>query len=123
MAKMIEIDVKLCEGMAAQGLSQVQICKVLGISYETLMKRKRQSKEFKSIIDRGRAKGVAKVANALFNNATSGNINAQKYFLSNRDPERWHERREAPADQNIKPESGAIVYQTEDCSVKADNPE
>ena len=116
MANKIEIDVSLCEGMAAQGLSQVQICKVLGISYETLMKRKRQSKTFKAIIDRGRAKGVAKVANALFNNATSGNINAQKYFLSNRDPDRWHERKEAPLDDSATPQVIQIEYVTKNDS-------
>lgn len=90
----IEIDYKLCEAMAAQGLSQKQIAEVLGICYATLMKRKKQSKEFAEIIDRGRSKGLAKVTNALFNSALGGNVVAQKYYLSNRDPDRWHERKE-----------------------------
>ena len=86
----IKIDAELCKAMAAQGLSQKQIAKVLQIHYATLMKRKKESKEFRELIDRGRAISLEKATNALFNSAMNGNIAAIKYYLSNRDPDQWH---------------------------------
>ena len=88
--KAIPIDADLVEAMAGQGLSQIQIAQVLGINYKTFLNRKKQNKEFCEMLDWGRAKGLEKVIGTLFNSAIGGNIVAIKYYLSNRDPGRWH---------------------------------
>ncbi|MCE5229019.1 hypothetical protein LLG95_05420 [bacterium] len=98
-------DLKNAERLAARGLSMDQIALSLGIVPSTLYKKKKLHREFTEAIERGRATGIAQVANALFQNATgfthpdSGqyfppDTKAQVAFLSRRDPENWSERRQ-----------------------------
>ena len=85
----IEIDIAKVESFAAVGCSMEQIAANLGIAPSTLYSRVKENGEIGEAITRGRAKGVAKVANALFQKAMDGDVNAQKYYLGNRDPENW----------------------------------
>lgn len=84
------------EAMAAQGLSQEQICRVLGISPGTLYSHRKKNEELAECLKRGRAKGLATITSALFRSARDGNIVAIKYYLSNRDSKRWYERKTPP---------------------------
>lgn len=103
------IDARLCGALAAQGLSDVQIAEALGIDRTTLQRRKRASAEFAETCSRGRAKGLEKMTNALFNSGLKGNVVAMKYFLSNRDPERWRERKDFTTDGEKLP-GPVVVY-------------
>jgi hypothetical protein len=76
--------VEQIEALAAQGLSEQQLCDAIGISTATLGRHKKKYAELRQAIERGRAKGIAKVTNALFQNAVSGNLGAQCFFLRNR---------------------------------------
>lgn len=97
----VEVDFAEVEKLAAQGLTEQQICDCLGFSHETLARRKRNHVELREALKRGRAKGLKAVTNALFENATQKkNIVAQIFYLKNRggwsDDPQAIEKKEAP---------------------------
>ena len=75
--------------MASRGLTVAQIASCLGISETTLYKKQNEYAEFMDAIKKGRAEGVHKVSNALFEKATQGNVTAMIYYLKVRDRENW----------------------------------
>ena len=78
----IEIDLAQVEALASRGLSQQQIADALGISERTLRNRKKDSAEFAEAIKRGRAKGISKVANVIFEKAVNQqDITAAIFFM------------------------------------------
>lgn len=86
MAKMktkpkIELNPADVERLAEQGLTLEQIASSLGVSYSTLNNRQKESEEIQEALKKGRERGIAKVTNALFENAMSGNVTAQIFFL------------------------------------------
>lgn len=66
----LEIDTSRVEELAAQGLSQAEICLCLGISEDTLTRRKADSAAIADAINRGKAKAASEVANVLYLKAT-----------------------------------------------------
>ncbi len=84
-----DIDVKAVETLAGQGLTVVQIGHCVGRSKQTIYNHP----DILDAIKRGRAKGIKKVANALFENAMDGNVTAQIFYLKNRSPDDWKDRK------------------------------
>jgi len=82
------------EAMAAYGIPETDISKVIGIDPKTLRKFYRDE------LDLGTTKANAQVAGFLFSNAKSGNVTAQIFWLKTR--ARW---REVPAELK---HSGAV---------------
>ena len=74
---------------ASRGLSQQQICHALGISETWWYDAKQKSAEISESFKRGKAKGLAEVSNAIFEQALNGSTGAACFFLKNRDPDRW----------------------------------
>lgn len=72
----IEIDIDQVAELAGRGLSQAEICLMLGISETTLYERKRESAVFAEAIKRGRAVAADAVANKLFDMAKGGDLGA-----------------------------------------------
>ena len=72
----IEIDTLRVEEYAAQGLSQAEICLCLGISEDTLSRRKADSAAIADAIKRGKAKAVSEVADRLYLMAKGGDLGA-----------------------------------------------
>lgn len=85
---------------AANGLTMEQIAAVLGLGMSTLYEKANEYPDFLDAIQGGRAKGVAKVANALFTEATGGDVQAMKYYLGSRNSENWGENKNL--DVNVK---------------------
>lgn len=83
---------KKAETLAAQGLTMEQIAAVLGIGVRTVYEKQAEFPQFSQAIEDGRAKGIATISNALFQNAKGGDIQAQKYYLNNRDNANWKDR-------------------------------
>ncbi len=81
------------ESFASLGLTIDQIARSLGTSASTFTKAKKQVPELEEAYQRGKAKGVAVIANALFNKAKNGDTTAMIFFLKNRSPEEWMDRR------------------------------
>ena len=82
--------------MASNGLTVSQIADCLGISESTLYGKQNDYKEFMDAIKKGRAEGLNKVSNALFEKATQGNVTAMIYYLKVRDRENWGENQPEP---------------------------
>ena len=71
------------EAMAAYGIPEPDISRVVGIDPKTLRKHYRDE------LDLGTTKANAQVAGFLFNSAKNGNVTAQIFWLKTR--ARWHE--------------------------------
>lgn len=71
------------EAMAAYGIPEIDIARVVGIDPKTLRKCYREE------LDLGETKANAQVAGFLFNNAKNGNVTAQIFWLKTR--ARWRE--------------------------------
>ena len=82
--------------MASRGLTVPQISDCLGISESTLYGKQNKYTEFMDAIKKGRAEGLNKVSNALFEKATQGNVTAMIYYLKTRDRANWGENQPEP---------------------------
>ena len=81
MANKIKFDYKEVANLAAHGLTQQQVAMALGVSPRTVTDRLTNDKEFHDAFEQGRSKGLAKVADALFKNATQNNNTAAQIFI------------------------------------------
>ena len=97
----IEIDLEEVTRLAARGLTQEQIAAALGISASTLGNRKAESSELVEAIKKGQAQGIAAVANSLWDNAMSGNVTAQIFFLKAR--AKWKDKHEGDPEEDVEP--------------------
>lgn len=81
--KLINLDLKLVETLAGKGLTERQIGQYCGYSSAThWAKMRRENPDINAAIDRGRAKMIVKVADALIDNAIEEkNVTAQIFFL------------------------------------------
>lgn len=79
--KPIQIDLDKVESLAAQQMTEKQICDCLGISWPTLNRRKKQYESFESTLARGKAKGLAIITNKHFEAAKDGDVKAQINIL------------------------------------------
>ena len=77
------------EQLATRGLSQKQVCDVLGFSETWWHAKKQEISELGEFYKKGQAKGLAEVSNALYEQALTGSTGAACFFLKNRDPDRW----------------------------------
>jgi hypothetical protein len=81
--------------LASKGLSHDQIAHCLAMGKDAFIARRNENPEIDRWIERGRALGVKTVTNALFNNAVEhNNTTAQIFYLKNRAPEDWNDRKE-----------------------------
>ena len=81
--KLITLDMKLIETLAGKGLTERQIGQYCGYSSAThWAKMRRTNPDINAAIDRGRAKMMVKVADAVIDNAIEEkNVTAQIFFL------------------------------------------
>jgi hypothetical protein len=82
--KRIEIDLREVERLGGLGLSEQQICDSLGISDETLLRRKRSNVELVEALKRGKAKANSQVANWLYELCAEKNLGALIWFEKTR---------------------------------------
>jgi hypothetical protein len=70
------------EVLAERGLTFEQIAGIMGISLCTLQRRKKELAQFDEALKRGRAKGIAAVANKLYKAAIEKeDVSAQKFIM------------------------------------------
>jgi len=82
--KAIDIPLDKVEALAAQGMTDEQICHIIGISHETFYKRQRENPELVEAVKRGKAKGIATIANVIFQKAKNGDFASAAFFLERR---------------------------------------
>lgn len=114
----IEIDISKVEEYAAQGLSQAEICLCLGISEDTLSRRKADSAAIADAIKSGKAKAASEIANTLYQMARNKDLGAIIW---------WEKTRRGLSDrvqQDITLDATVKGYTTEGVSPDAwDTPE
>jgi hypothetical protein len=74
-------DPEVVKKMAANGLSEKNIAAALGISQETLIKKKKEYAEFSEALKEGRALGELNVTNHLMAAVKAGSVRAMEIYL------------------------------------------
>ena len=82
------------EHHAATGLTYEQIAHCLGMGKTSLYKKMGEFPELLNSIKRGKSRGIGEITNALYENAKNGNVTAQIFFLKNRDPTEWRDKKD-----------------------------
>lgn len=100
MLKDVEEKVTLIEGWARDGLSQKQIADNLGIGLTTLKDYRKKSPTISTALKKGREVSDYHVENALYQSAINGNVTAMIFWLKNRKPNEWKDKKE-PAEIEI----------------------
>jgi len=100
------------ETLASSGLTMAEIADVLGMGESTLYEKTKEFPEFSDAVKAGRAKGMAKVANVVFDKATGGDLTAAMFYLKTRGKGNWSERQEVDVSLNnqITEITQTIVY-------------
>ena len=107
--------------LAARGLNRKQISATMGISETLRCRLMKDEPEFREALEEGEAMGIAQVTGYLMNAAREGNVTAQIFYLKNRDPDNWKDRRdidathrhvreEVPIDEKMTPQEAAESY-------------
>lgn len=78
--------------LASIGLTERQISSKLGMCWSTFKKKRDENPDIEEAFQKGRADGIADVANSLKEQAMKGNVAAQKFYLINRDRSQWADR-------------------------------
>lgn len=94
MIKEVEEKAILIEGWARDGLSQQQIADNLGIGLTTLKDYRKKSPTISTAIKKGREVSDYHVENALYKSAIEGNVTAMIFWLKNRKPNEWKDKKE-----------------------------
>ena len=94
MIKEVEEKAILIEGWARDGLSQQQIADNLGIGLTTLKDYRKKSPTISTALKKGREVSDYHVENALYKAATGGNVQAMIFWLKNRKPSQWKDKKE-----------------------------
>ena len=82
--KMTEDVLEAAEESAARGLSESQVADALGVSRATLLRRKKDDEAFDAAIKMGKARGIQRISNALFEAAIEGSVPAMIFYLKAR---------------------------------------
>ena len=100
--KKIVIDAEQVELLASQGLGIMDICRTLGIGWDTFNKNRKRKKEISDALERGKAKGMKVATFKLMEQIHDGNFQAIQFYLKNRSPDEWSDRQEVKHTLNIK---------------------
>lgn len=88
--------------MKAAGRSDRYIASVLGVSYARFKETLKFDQRLVEALEQGAAQDIQEVADALRENAMTGNFGAQKYYLNNRAPDEWREKRDDTPDGGVQ---------------------
>lgn len=84
----------LLEGWARDGLTDEQISNNIGISRSTLAEWKKKYEDISDTLKKGKEVVDYQVENALLRNAIKGDTTAQIFWLKNRRPDKWRDKRD-----------------------------
>lgn len=82
------------EGWARDGLTDEQIAQNMGVAYSTFRTWRDKYSALSAVLKKNKDVADRQVENALFENAISGNITAQIFWLKNRKPDKWRDKQE-----------------------------
>ena len=84
----------LLEGWARDGLTDEQIATKIGICRDTLIEWKKKYSDISDTLKKEKKVADYMVENALLDSAINGNVTAQIFWLKNRKPEQWRDKRQ-----------------------------
>ena len=91
----IKLDPDRVKALAAEGKSQTKIAAMLGVSPDTLTRRKQEDPAIADALREGYAAATENVESTLYEMAVSGQcVAATIYWLKCRCPERWNDRQQ-----------------------------
>lgn len=92
----------LIEGWARDGLTDVQIARKMGICRATLNAWKKANKEILEKLKKGKDVADREVEKVLYEKALSGDVTAIIFWLKNRKPDEWRDKRETRLTGNVQ---------------------
>ena len=106
----------LIEGWARDGLTDEQIAHNMGIATGTLYEWKKKYHELAEALKKTKEIVDRQVENALFKKAMSGDTTALIFWLKNRRPQDWRDKRETQLSGNVQtvPDRLVIDYGGDD---------
>lgn len=106
----------LIEGWARDGLTDEQIAHNMGIATGTLYEWKKKYPEMAESLKKTKEVVDRQVENALFKKAMSGDTTALIFWLKNRRPQDWRDKRETQLSGNVQtvPDRLVIDYGGDD---------
>ena len=112
----------LIEGWARDGLTDEQIAHNIGISRSTLKEWKKKYPALSAALKKSKEVADREVENALYKKALSGDTTAIIFWLKNRRPEDWRDKRETQLSGNVQtvPDRLVIDYGGDDDDDQAD---
>ena len=75
------------------GMGRKQAARATGVGIRTVQRFVNQNPDWEGDRDEAEAEAVEAVESALFDSATNGNVSAAIFFLTNRSPDRWVDKR------------------------------
>ena len=100
--KKIIIDAEQVELLASQGLGIMDICRSIGVGWDTFNKNRKRKKEISDALEKGKAKGMKVATFKLMEQIHEGNFQAIQFYLKNRSPDEWSDRQEVKHTLNLK---------------------
>lgn len=95
------------ENWIGEGLTLACIAEKMGITRTTLFEWRKKSPIITASFKKGENRAVDNVENALYSAAINGNITAQIFFLKNKRPQDWKDKR----DTEITGGSGKLSFE------------
>ncbi len=92
--KPINIDIAKVEALASQNMGVMEICRTLGVGWDTFNKNRKRKSELSEAYERGRAKGLERATFRLMEQIDDGNFQAIQFYLKNTDSDKWKDRQE-----------------------------
>lgn len=99
--KTINIDYDRLEYLASLNMGTMDICRNLGISWDTFDRNKKRKAEFADALQRGKAKGLQRATSRLMDKIDDGEFQAIQFYLKNADSDNWADRQEVNHQLNL----------------------
>ncbi len=99
--KTINIDYDRLEYLASLNMGTMDICRNLGISWDTFDRNKKRKAEFADALQRGKAKGLQRATSRLMDKIDDGEFQAIQFYLKNADSDNWSDKNEVQHNFNL----------------------